>query len=457
MKHNSFHPYFIVLFFSVTMLFSQTKEHPWQISFGFNAVDTFPTDVATQGDLFEDFFNVGDHWNVAPYPSQIGITNYIGSGFSFGLRFSHNTISKYGDLKADNDLFASGDAVIKYDINALLKTERFAPYLETGGGYVFFDEISAGYFNLGFGIEYALGQKKKTVLFAQSIFRNTGETYGNKHFQHSAGLGFRFGNNDQDNDGIKDAEDACPEEFGLAEFNGCPDSDNDGVQDSIDACPESPGLAELNGCPDRDGDGVEDRQDNCPDTKGLQSLMGCPDSDADGIRDSEDACPEVYGLEAFDGCPDSDNDGVEDAEDECPEVVGSITNNGCPEVDESVIEELNEIGQTIYFQTNSNKLSKNDKRILSRVYETLAAYQNYEIEVQGHTDSVGAEDLNMKLSKARAQAVADYLIFKGFSRNKISARGYGESKPAESNLTARGRSLNRRVVFKLIKNYWTSS
>jgi outer membrane protein OmpA-like peptidoglycan-associated protein len=224
------------------------------------------------------------------------------------------------------------------------------------------------------------------------------------------------------------------------------------VQDSIDACPESPGLAELNGCPDRDGDGVEDRQDNCPDTKGLQSLMGCPDSDADGIRDSEDACPEVYGLEAFDGCPDSDNDGVEDAEDECPEVVGSITNNGCPEVDESVIEELNEIGQTIYFQTNSNKLSKNDKRILSRVYETLAAYQNYEIEVQGHTDSVGAEDLNMKLSKARAQAVADYLIFKGFSRNKISARGYGESKPAESNLTARGRSLNRRVVFKLIKN-----
>ena len=56
MKHNSFHPYFIVLFFSVTMLFSQTKEHPWQISFGFNAVDTFPTDVATQGDLFEDFF-----------------------------------------------------------------------------------------------------------------------------------------------------------------------------------------------------------------------------------------------------------------------------------------------------------------------------------------------------------------------------------------------------------------
>jgi outer membrane protein OmpA-like peptidoglycan-associated protein len=180
--------------------------------------------------------------------------------------------------------------------------------------------------------------------------------------------------------------------------------------------------------------------------------MGCPDSDAGGIRDSEDACPEVYGLEAFDGCPDSDNDGVEDAEDECPEVVGSITNNGCPEVDESVIEELNEIGQTIYFQTNSNKLSKNDKRILSRVYETLAAYQNYEIEVQGHTDSVGAEDLNMKLSKARAQAVADYLIFKGFSRNKISARGYGESKPAESNLTARGRSLNRRVVFKLIKN-----
>ena len=162
--------------------------------------------------------------------------------------------------------------------------------------------------------------------------------------------------------------------------------------------------------------------------------------------------PRGYGLEAFNGCPDSDNDGVEDAEDECPEVVGSITNNGCPEIKESKIRELSEIGQTIYFQTNSNGLSKNDKRILSRVYEILAAYQNYELEVQGHTYSLGAADLIMKLSKARAQAVVDYLIFKGFSRNKISARGYGESKPIESNLTARGRSLNRRVVFKLIKN-----
>lgn len=85
------------------MLFSQTKEHTWQFSFGFNAVDTFPTDVANQGALFEEFLNVADHWNIAPYPSQIGISNHMGSGFSFGFRLSFNSISKYGNITSNND------------------------------------------------------------------------------------------------------------------------------------------------------------------------------------------------------------------------------------------------------------------------------------------------------------------------------------------------------------------
>ena len=132
--NKQIHSLLFCSFFLFTLtLFSQTEKNPWQFSFGFNAIDTFPTGAVGQGDLFEEFFNVGDHWNLMPIPSQIGITNYIGSGFSFGLRLSLNSISKYGNTSANNDFFGAADAIVKYDLNALLKTERFSPFIETGG------------------------------------------------------------------------------------------------------------------------------------------------------------------------------------------------------------------------------------------------------------------------------------------------------------------------------------
>ena len=416
---------FLFLLTTTAVLFSQTKEHTWQFSFGFNAVDTFPTDVANQGALFEEFLNVADHWNIAPYPSQIGISNHMGSGFSFGFRLSFNSISKYGNITANNDFFVAIDGLVKYDLNTLFKTNRFAPFIETGGGYVFFGEISAGYFNLGFGIEYALGQKKKTVLFVESLFRNTGEIYGIKHFQHSVGLAFNFGRNDRDEDGIINRKDNCP---------------------------DTPGLEEFDGCPDSDADGIEDSQDDCPTVYGLTSFQGCPDSDGDGIKDSEDACPHEAGLAAFMGCPDTDGDGIEDALDECPEIVGTIANNGCPEVTQEIIEELKEIGESIYFETDSDELFENDKEIITRVYEILKEYSNYKVEVHGHADSQGTDEYNIVLSESRAQSVVDYLIFRGISRDRIYARGYGERSPVESNSSEQGRALNRRVEFKLIKD-----
>jgi hypothetical protein len=64
-------------------------------------------------------------------------------------------------------------------------------------------------------------------LFVESLFRNTGETYGTKHFQHSAGIAFRFGTiKDRDFDGIDDIKDLCPDIPGLEATKGCPDSDD---------------------------------------------------------------------------------------------------------------------------------------------------------------------------------------------------------------------------------------
>jgi OOP family OmpA-OmpF porin len=443
--------YFFYIFFLITtsVVLAQTEDHPWQLSFGLNAVDFYPTGSPGQGDLFEEFFKISDHWNIAPYPSQIGLTNYLWNGFSLGLRLSHNTITKLGDDRIDSKFFGGLDGIIKYDLNKFLKTKRFSPFLETGGGYIFVGEVSAGYFNLGFGAEYALGTNKKTLLFAQSLFRNSGEIYANDHFQHSVGIAFRFDKKgkDSDEDGIVDEEDSCPDTPGLPEFNGCPDTDGDGIQDAEDNCPKVKGLAEFNGCPDSDGDGIEDAADSCPDVAGVEQFNGCPDSDGDGIQDAEDSCPDVAGVKQFNGCPDSDDDGVQDALDECPEVAGTKANNGCPEA----YEKPEEILQIVRFAFNSKSLYQNAKKTIDEVVEILNKYPNHSIELQGHTDSVDSNEFNFKLSQMRAEEVANYLISKGISKKRLRLRAFGEEKPFTANSSESGRALNRRVEFKWIK------
>ena len=146
-------------------------------------------------------------------------------------------------------------------------------------------------------------------------------------------LGFRFGTQDADRDGIVDTEDACPQLAGSLSANGCPDRDMDGVEDAEDICPDIAGPFDLNGCPDRDGDLVIDLIDACPDEPGSEITEGCPDTDNDGIADEKDKCPEIKGFVEMEGCPDTDKDGITDADDECPELEGLKELNGCPNTD----------------------------------------------------------------------------------------------------------------------------
>ena len=88
----------------------------------------------------------------------------------------------------------------------------------------------------------------------------------------------------------------------------------------------------------------------------------------------------------------------------------------------------------------------------------LNTYPKLEIEISGHTDSKGSDSYNQKLSEARAKAVVDYLIRNGIARDRLSAKGYGESLPVEPNENPdgtdnpEGREKNRRTEFKVIRN-----
>jgi outer membrane protein OmpA-like peptidoglycan-associated protein len=431
---------------------AQDEDNPWQVSFGANAIDVFPTndqDAAyPTGTLFSEYFNVNDHWNILPSISYVAVSKSVGDGFSVGVRGSLNRISKLGDVSADDLSHYAVDGTIKY---ALAPNFVLDPFVEIGGGYTWVDEIGAGTVNGGLGVNFWFSDNIGLTL--QSQYKHAFEDYGVKHFQHLAGLSIKFGGTDTDGDGIYDKDDACPEVAGLEAFNGCPDSDGDGIEDGKDSCPNEAGSKEMNGCPDSDGDGIADKDDACPNEAGLAALEGCPDADGDGVADKDDECPNEAGVAENKGCPwpDGDGDGVLDKDDDCPDVAGTVANKGCPEVTEEVQKQLNEYARTILFDTGKSSLKPESTKVFVDIIRILEEYPNAKFTVEGHTDSVGSEQLNQRLSEERANSVRDFLIAEGIASDRLNAIGYGESKPIASNNTRDGRAQNRRTEINLVK------
>ena len=104
----------------------------------------------------------------------------------------------------------------------------------------------------------------------------------------------------------------------------------------------------------------------------------------------------------------------------------------------------------ILFDTDSAALRSESRATLRELADTMKKYSDINVvEVEGHTDSTGADDYNMDLSRRRASSVRDYLVDQGISSANISARGFGETSPKATNGTAEGRQLNRRVEIRI--------
>ena len=285
---------------------------------------------------------------------------------------------------------------------------------------------------------------------------------------------------DEDGDGIVNVEDGCidqPEDFdGHNDEDGCPetsdDSDGDGMIDAVDNCPEDPedmdGYEDADGCPeyDNDSDGVADFRDRCPmmaeDLDDWDDYDGCPepDNDLDGIPDVSDECPNEPGERIRNGCPtmDRDNDGIADVNDQCPddpETMNSYRDDdGCPDEAPSLVKvtrTMVEIKETIQFETGSATLLPASFNVLDQVVQVLNDDPQMQLRVEGHTDSVGSDTSNMRLSNDRAESVRVYLETKGVSSARLASEGHGETRPIDTNRTPEGRQRNRRVEFHILQ------
>ena len=311
----------------------------------------------------------------------------------------------------------------------------FQPYLVGGFGAQKYHVYYGAYIPLGVGLNVNFFNEGR--FFINSTYRvpiTTGTV--DYHFMHEFGIAGRITKKKEPVVIPPPLPPAAPR-----------DSDNDGITDDKDKCPNQPGVAKYEGCPipDSDKDGINDENDKCPTVAGLAKYEGCPvpDTDKDGINDEEDKCPTQAGVARYQGCPipDTDGDSVNDEEDKCPKVVGPADNFGCPVIGIKSYQ--------IVFERKSAVLLAAGKPILDTVAAYLKRNPDVEVTIDGHTDNFGTAEFNNSLSVKRAEATKKYLVSKGVAANRLVTAGFGFTQPIADNKTAEGRKKNRRIEIKI--------
>ncbi|MEZ4601579.1 MAG: OmpA family protein [Syntrophotaleaceae bacterium] len=354
----------------------------------------------------------------------------LGLGYNFTQAFGLEAVVSMANLE-EEDTDDNVD-LMTYRLDALyhfMPDSMLVPYLAVGAGLYDLDNDDEFMANAGGGLLYYFAENialRADVRYLAAFNESNLES----NLLYTAGLKFQFS-------GVAAPAKAEPM-----------DSDGDGVTDDLDKCPGTPrGVAvDANGCPlDSDGDGVTDDLDQCPGTpKGVPvDAKGCPlDSDGDGVTDDIDECPGTPQGAPVDakGCPlDSDGDGVPDYRDKCPNTI-----KGMP-VDETGCDL--KLTLHINFDLDKAEIKPEFKDEVRKAAEFVQANPNVPyILIAGHTDSLGSDAYNQKLSLRRAEAVREALIKDyGLDGERLKVRGYGETTPVATNATPEGRYENRRV------------
>jgi OOP family OmpA-OmpF porin len=162
------------------------------------------------------------------------------------------------------------------------------------------------------------------------------------------------------------------------------------------------------------------------------------------------AAPDCHAL-------DDDHDGVNNCDDRCPDTAaGTVVGpDGCPQ---KVVIDL----RGVNFKFDRPKTGEHNIEptlqlptadsiaILDQAIDALKRYPEIKVELDGHTDSIGTDAYNQKLSERRAQIVYDYLTSHGVDPSRITAvKGFGETQPIDTNATKEGRARNRRTEMKV--------
>ena len=408
-----------------TSVSAQTTENKWLIGVGAHGVNH----AAINGEFGESVKNLRaaftlNNYTITPPLSKLTVARNLNKYFvvdwqtSVGnvdnKRIRPNLSGVEGQIM-DKEFFLMTGLGLQFKFNGLWNENSwFDPYVRVGANYLRHDYsnseraynkeggfMKADHFaaNGGLGMNFWITKNFGIGVQQDYVVTPFEKTTISDFWQSSATLNFRFGNTDRDKDGIKDKDDACPDVFGLAQFNGCPDTDGDGVLDKDDECPEVAGPAENKGCPWKD-------------------------TDNDGVLDKDDACPEVPGLPEYNGCP-------KPADVIALEATGAL--------------------KGITFDFGKAVISKASYTKLDQAAEVIKSSNGGTFLITGHTDKKGSAAYNLKLSRERAAAVVRALEERGVADSQLKSTGVG-SRDAVVPATASNeeREADRKVVVEAI-------
>lgn len=360
--------------------------------------------VTAQAGQREGAFSVSPMLGYQIFEGDQNTENDIVGGFSLGYNVSKRWASEleFRYIQSETDVKGSSNEdldIWSIGANALYHfnpDELLVPYLSAGFGIMYvdvdgYDDDTDYVMNWGAGTKYYVNDDTALRLDLRHIidFHSDREWDHNNNdnldhnFMISAGLYWQFG--------------------------GAP--------------PPPPPLP-----PDSDRDGIRNVRDKCPDTElGIMvDAVGCPPAK------KQTPPPKKF----VDG--DDDGDGVPNSRDKCPWTDKGmlVDENGCPVTFTMKVE----------FDFDKSEVRPAYREKLRNAAEFINKYPETYFLLTGHTDKIGSDEYNIGLSKRRAAAVKKYLIEKfGIAAHLMTPRGYGESRPVDTNDTEAGRQRNRRV------------
>ncbi|MFZ1289917.1 MAG: OmpA family protein [Melioribacteraceae bacterium] len=257
------------------------------------------------------------------------------------------------------------------------------------------------------------------------------------------------------------------------------DSDGDGLSDGdeVNNYKTDPNKADTDADGLKDGDEINVHQtdplkadtdgDGLSDSDELLKYKTNPvkaDTDSDGLKDGEEI--NKHKTDPLKG--DTDGDGLNDSS----EVLTYKSNPFKKDTDDGTVDDNTEVKRGtnplnpdddvvkvgvamvldgITFETGKAAITPESEATLQKALKTLTTYQEISVEISGHTDNVGSAKSNQKLSEQRAIAVKDWLIKNGIDAGRLTAAGYGSTKPMVPNDTKENKAMNRRIEFSRTK------